>query len=257
MPSEPTAIPPGWRSVPSVAIWYSVIWPCMVMRPIRLTPSPPSVNHMAPSGPATMSRGWADSVGVGNSVTAPVVTSRRAMPLAENADSVIQSAPSEPNTIPSGATAVIEIGYVAATVPAVVTLTTTLLSGIETQRWPSPVVMLPGPLPPLASGYSVTWPAGVTLASFLPISTVAHTAPSGPVVMSLGDELRVISGYSVIWPAGVILPILLPRDSTNQSAPSDPVVIAVRPLLAVGTGYSVMPGVAAGVGPLAARTRTS
>jgi hypothetical protein len=71
--------------------------PPVVMRPILLPP--PSVNHSAPSGPATMLSGKLFAVGIVNSVTTPAVVIRPILlPLA----SVNQSAPSGPAAMASG-----------------------------------------------------------------------------------------------------------------------------------------------------------
>src|ERR1700690_4010358 len=65
-PSGPAMIPDG-----PVTWGYSVMAPAVVIRPILLPLS--SVNHKAPSGPATISSAKAPGVGIGYSVTAPLV----------------------------------------------------------------------------------------------------------------------------------------------------------------------------------------
>ena len=70
------------------------------MRPILLTPD--SVNHIAPSGPATISPGALGplgSKGSANSVMRPVVVMR---PILLASVSANHSAPSGPSAIPEG-----------------------------------------------------------------------------------------------------------------------------------------------------------
>src|SRR6266568_3397609 len=78
------------------AIGNSVIAPAVVIRPILFAFS---VNQSAPSEPAAIPYGSADTVGIGYSVNTPAVVTR---PILLPADSVNQRAPSGPETIVCG-----------------------------------------------------------------------------------------------------------------------------------------------------------
>src|ERR1700676_4356090 len=87
-PSGPTVIRVG----PPLLAVYSVMIPAVVIRPIL----PPSVNQRAPSGPATMSRGYLPGHGSGNSVIWPPVV---IPPILLPSASVNHNAPSGPAAI--------------------------------------------------------------------------------------------------------------------------------------------------------------
>ncbi len=92
-PSDPTAIPYGWKLLVDMA--YSVNAPLVVMRPILLAAV--SVNQSAPSGPVTIDCGLLPGVGTGYSVTTPAVVMRPILPINT---SVNHNAPSGPAVIP-------------------------------------------------------------------------------------------------------------------------------------------------------------
>src|SRR5580693_8058238 len=93
---------------------YPVTNPPVVMRPILPMNS---VNQSAPSGPATIPKGWLFcGVGTGYSaVTTPAVVMR---PILLLEYSVNQSAPSDPVAIPAQPAAAVGTGY-SVTTPAV------------------------------------------------------------------------------------------------------------------------------------------
>ena len=92
LPSGPTAMPVG--ALNHTGIGYSVTMPDVVMRPIF--PSPNSVNHSVPSGPATIHQG---SPAAAYSVMEPAVVIR---PILSTAIWVNQSAPSGPTVMAYG-----------------------------------------------------------------------------------------------------------------------------------------------------------
>src|SRR5690349_9588052 len=75
--------------------------PSVVSRPIPNGNPDGSVNHNAPSAPATISDGWENWVGTANSVTFPC-ESMRPIWLTLNSDSVNHMLPSDPRTISRG-----------------------------------------------------------------------------------------------------------------------------------------------------------
>src|ERR1022692_3974485 len=222
------------------------------MRPILLPWN--SVNHRAPSGPASITMGTAAGVGTRYSVIAPPRVMR---PILLPACSVNQRAPSGPTAILSPE---YSVNHSNRSGPVMTTFG--LLLGVGTRYWlvTTPAVLMratllwdhsvyqiapSGPAPrsqgARGTGYSASVPSVVMLPiSELPPCSVNQSAPPGPLMMSQGSLAGVGSGNSVNNPRVVMRPILFPAISVNQSAPSGPATIQIGLLSGVGIRYSVM-----------------
>jgi hypothetical protein len=222
-----------------------------------------SVNHSAPSGPVAIDSGLLARVGIGNSVTFPLVVIR---PILLAADSVNQSAPSGPAAIPHGPLLAVGSGY-SVTLPVVVSLPIALAApeGWVNHRAPSGPSAIPIPLASPENpgiGNSVKLPAVVIRPILGRVLSVNQSALSGPEVIPKGSLLDrgPGSGNSVTLPEVVIRPMELgvselEPSSVNQSAPSGPAAIWIGRLGGGGIGNSVMAGLAAaGTGAAPARS---
>src|ERR1700682_6518735 len=87
------------------------------------------------------------------------------------------------------------------------------------QRLPSGPAAIPDGLAlAVGTGYSVTTPAVVTLATLLPRDWVSQRLPPRPAAMPAGKLLVVGTGYSVMTPAGVTLATMSPAVANLPAA---------------------------------------
>src|SRR5262245_18376790 len=244
MPSEPRPMPQG----PPLIDWTSVTTPAGVI--FASWPALYSVNHMLPSGPATMSNGNAPAASA-NSLTAPPVVMR---PMRLENDSVNHSAPSGPAAMRFGPA----LGPVNSVTTPVVGLIRPIWFALDSANHSAPsgpVVMPLGLAPNVGIGKHVNTPARVRRTTAFRMDSVNHMLPSGPLVMPWGTMLQPPSGSDsganpVNAPAVVMRPMKKsgnPEGPVNHSAPSAPSVMSSGCEPDVGTVNSV-------TFPLASRT---
>src|SRR5215469_5108229 len=160
---------------------YSVRSPAVVIRPILLPNS--SVNHSAPSGPATIRLGNAPRAS-GYSVNAP---SRVIRPTFEADRSTNHSAPSGPSAKPSGVAAGVGTGNWVTCPVAGSSRAIALAPCSVMYRLPSGAATIPcGSADGEGSGYSVIAPSGARR-PILPANRSAnHTVPESSTVTQPG-----------------------------------------------------------------------
>src|SRR5215470_9137693 len=176
LPSLPTVIPTG-----PPGRGYSVRFPAVVIRPILLPNS--SVNHSAPSGPATIRLGNAPGAS-GYSVNAPARVIR---PTFEADRSTNHSAPSLPRARPSGVAAGVSTGNWATCPVAGSSRAIALAPCSVMYRLPSGAATIPcGSADGDGSGNSVIVPSGA-IWPILPANRSAnHTLPESSAVTQPG-----------------------------------------------------------------------
>src|SRR5713226_4448089 len=246
-PSTPPA-KPNTLSCPD-PIGNCVITPAGVIRPI----CPISVNHMFPSGPATMLWGcsWLFTLlPSGNSVISPWIVIR-AIDSCWRPPSAIHRLWSGPVTIPLGVgsenSVITPAGAMRPTRPVQNSVNQILPSG--------PQVMPSGPTP-LASGYLVTTPAGLTLriqsGPFMSERATIQMLPSAPPAIASEPEPVPGTGNCVIEPLGDTRPTSFCPTSKYHTLPSGPAAMPLRLAMSqpaqvepegdgLGTAYSTTP----------------
>ncbi len=198
---------------------YSVIAPPVVTRPILLT----SVNHTAPSGPATMPWHVQSAVGTVNSVMLPVVVIRPILlPLA----SVNHTAPSGPAVMSQRLALLVRTVYSVITPPVVIRPILLALFSVNHNAPSGPAVMPSGWALLVVTGYSVMSDTLMDAVAELPAPVPA--AVTLLVVLTL---VPVVVAVTLTWklqaPNGTIVPpdrltLVPPAGAVIVPLPHDP-----------------------------------